>query len=132
MTPKAQLDPTAKPAIPNSARRFWERARLPYNLALIATVIFWIAISWPHFRPAMTLSSLAKLAILALIANVLYCAAYLADLAIQHLPNAARLRWILFSLGTLAAVFAESYWINDEIYPEFAHAILILRSLTQC
>jgi len=114
---------------------FWEPRRLLYNLALIATAIFWGAESWPHFRPALSFNFFWHLLILALLANVCYCAAYILELAIQQLPDAkrGRARWILFTLGTLLAMFIESYWINDEIYPAFPHAVIILlRSTLQC
>lgn len=119
----------------SAAARFWERGRLFYNLVLIATAIFWIVSSWPHFRPALTLASLGKVLILALLANLCYCAAYCLDLAIQQLPNAKwrRFRWILWLLGTLFAMVIASYWINDEIYPDFPNAaIVFLRSVTLC
>jgi hypothetical protein len=77
----------------------------------------------------MTWSSLGIVTVLALLANLCYCAAYLADLAIQNLlPNFAwnRSRWAIWSLGTLFAIVLESYWINDEIYPYVNHAASLL------
>jgi hypothetical protein len=102
------------------AARFWEPRRILYNAILTAVAIFWIAISWPHFRPALTLSALAPMAVLALLANLCYCAAYFPDLHLQVLLSPAslrRFRWTLFIFGTLFAMLLESYWINDEIYP---------------
>src|ERR1700685_1856863 len=105
----------------SSAARFWEPRRAFYNFILAATAIFWTIMTWPHFRSAIALSSLAKLFVLALFANLGYSAVYLADLGIQHLPDLSRhrYRWILFALGTVFAIMIESYWINDEIYPDF-------------
>lgn len=102
------------------AIRFWEPRRLVYNFVLMAVVIVWLVATWPHFRVALTLSSLLLLAILALIANVCYCAAYLVDIPMQRsFPNivSRRLRWGLWSLGTLFAIVLANYWIADEIYP---------------
>ena len=102
------------------ALRFWEPRRLVYNLVLAAVVVTWIVATWPHFRPALTPSSLLLLAVLAFLANVCYCAAYLVDLPTQHtsLSNIwKRRRWILWLLGTLLAIVAANYWIADEIYP---------------
>lgn len=100
--------------------RFWELRRLFYNLLLAAIVITWIAASWPHFRPILNLHSLLLLAILALIANACYCAAYLVDISLLSSPLAEawiRHRWILWLLGTLFAILLANYWIADEIYP---------------
>jgi hypothetical protein len=100
--------------------RYWELRRIFYNLALAAVVIIWIAASWPHFRPAFTLVPLLQLLVLALIANVFYCAAYFVDLPMQFSSLRAlwtRGRWALWVLGTLFAILFENYWIADEIYP---------------
>ena len=117
----------------STAARFWERGRVSYNLALTVTAIVWFA-RWPHVTHAMKLSDVGRLMVLALLANVCYCAAYLIDLAIQQLPNVqwSRYRWIVFALGTLFAVLLESYWINDEIYPDFIHAASTLLRSPRC
>jgi len=107
--------PTAPAAIFPDALRFWEPRRILYNLALTAVAAFCVVSTWPHFRPAFTL-----LAVLALLANVCYSAAYLVDLPMQasDLREAwKRRRWILLLGGTLFAMFIEFYWIGDEIYP---------------
>lgn len=106
------------------AARFWEPRRLIYNAVLLAIVAAWVATSWPHFRPALTLESLGIMTVLALLANVCYCAAYLVDIGAQtaekETPGGTgleKLRWGLWVLGTLLAVLFENYWIADEIYP---------------
>jgi hypothetical protein len=94
---------------------------LLYNALLCLVVAAWVIATWPHFRPAMTLQSLLLLALLGLIANLCYCAAYLIDLPMQGLaPGVAfwsRQRWALWSIGTLFAIVLANYWIVDEIYP---------------
>ncbi len=105
------------------AIRFWEPRRLVYNIVLTAVALVWLAATWPHFRPALTLPSLLLLAILALLANVCYCAAYLVDIPMQRssLSGVWRSRrWGLWVLGTLIAIVLANYWIADEIYP-FVH-----------
>jgi len=102
------------------AIRFWEPRRLIYNLVLAVVVVVWLVASWPHFRPAFTLHSLLLLSILALLANVCYCVAYLVDIPMQSMSAGValkRLRWGLWVLGTLFAILFENYWIVDEIYP---------------
>ena len=102
------------------AIRFWEPRRLVYNLILAVVVVVWLVASWPHFRPVFTLHSLLLLSILALLANLCYCAAYLVDLPMQSLSVGdalRRQRWGLWVIGTLFAIVFENYWIADEIYP---------------
>jgi len=125
--------PTQSPAPPQSplapfralladAIRFWELRRVFYNLALSVVVVVWLVVTWPHFRPALTLTSLFLFAILALLANACYCAAYFVDIPMQHSAIAAvwrRRRWVLLLAGTLFAILLENYWIADEIYPDF-------------
>ena len=104
------------------AIRYWEPRRVIYNFVLIAVTVAWVAGTWPHFRPALTLSSLTPMAVLALLANVCYCAAYIVDFAMQHSSLDSlwrRRRWILWLIGTLFAIVLASYWIADEIYPDF-------------
>ena len=99
---------------------YWERRRLWYNLALVALTNAWIVFTWPHFRPAFTLDSLLKLAVLATLANVCYCAAYLVDLPVQQSSfreGWRQRRWLLWLLGTVFALVFGYYWIADEIYP---------------
>ena len=103
------------------AARFWEPRRMVYNAILTAIVLLWLVLTWPHFRPAMTLSALVAMLVLAFFANVCYCAAYGAELALQPLVSNStrnRWRWVLWTAGTLFAIVFENYWIADEIYPD--------------
>lgn len=102
------------------AARFWEPRRIVYNLVLTVVALIWIVASWPHFRPGMTLKSLGIMTVLALLANVCYCAAYVAEIPLLGLSLGAarnRGRWGIWALGTLLAILFENYWIADEIYP---------------
>ena len=104
------------------AARFWEPRRLIYNFILAVVTATWLIATWPHFRPAMTLTSLFLLSILALIANACYSAAYFVDIPLQSSSTGAsrnRFRWGLWILGTLFAFVLANYWIADEIYPDF-------------
>ncbi|HKV23894.1 MAG TPA: hypothetical protein VJN93_04825 [Candidatus Acidoferrum sp.] len=123
--------PSPQPGSPSSTFRsfllsslhFWEPRRILFNLILLLVVILWVALSWPHFLPALTLSTLLPLCVLALVANVCYCAAYLVDLPVQFSALTSRLhrfRWALWTLGMLIAILLANYWIADEIYP-FVH-----------
>ena len=104
----------------DDAIKFWEPRRIPYNLVLTAVTIVWFTLDWPHFRPGFNLQMLLALLILAGLANICYCAAYLVDIPLQHSSFRAvwrRRRWWLWLAGMLFAALLASYWVNDEIYP---------------
>jgi len=104
----------------DEAVRFWEPRRILYNLVLTAITVFWFVLGWSHFRPGLNLQMLLAFLILAGIANICYCAAYLVDVPLQYSSFQAawrRRRWWLWLAGVLFAVLLASYWINDEIYP---------------
>jgi len=103
------------------AIRYWEPRRVVYNVALTAVVIVWVWLTWPHFRNALTVSSLPILIVLGLLANACYCAAYLVDIPIRRWSHIGawwqRARPGLWVVGTLFAALLANYWIADEIYP---------------
>ena len=104
----------------SGAARYWESRRILYNVVLCAVALGWIVATWPHFRPAIAMSSVLPIGVLALLANLCYCAAYPAEALLQLcVSSGARGRWRLaiWITGTLLAVVLEYYWIGDEIYP---------------
>lgn len=104
----------------DDALRYWEPRRILYNLGLAAVVLGWVALTWPHFRPALGLQALTLLSVLAVLANLCYCAAYLVDLPLQYSSFRTawrRRRFALWLAGMLFAALLASYWIADEIYP---------------
>jgi uncharacterized membrane protein YhhN len=111
--------PTVGGAV-NDAARFWEPRRLVYNSVLMLATISWLLATWPHFRPMLKMSTFVLLAVLAMLANLCYSAAYLLDVPLQLSSLATiwkRRRWILWLAGTAFAVALANYWIADEIYP---------------
>src|ERR1700687_728585 len=81
---------------------YWERRRIVYNAVLISVVAGWLICTWPHFREALTWSSLGKMLILGVIANLCYSAAYLADVPAQKSSFREvwqRRRWSLWLAG---------------------------------
>lgn len=109
---------------------YWERRRLVYNLVLAAVVATWVVGTWPHFRPALNPQALVLLLVLAVAANLCYCAAYLVDLPLQS--SSLRSRWLkwrfgLWLAGMLLALLLADYWIADEIYPYVAPPALSSR-----
>ena len=103
------------------AAQFWEQRRIWYNAVLLLVVVLWVAVTWPHFRPAMNWVAFGKMTILALLANLCYCAGYVSEGFIQPLlPKEfwRRARWAVWLAGMLLAILFSNYWIADEIYPD--------------
>ncbi len=98
------------------AARFWERGRIFYNAILTAIVLLWVVLTWPHFRPALSLSPLVAMLVLALLANVCYSVAYVIEILFLRNAPSRRWRWAVWVVGTLFAILLENYWIADEIY----------------
>lgn len=109
-----------------NAMHFWEPRRIWYNAVLFMIVMLWLALTWPHFRPALNWLDFGRMCVLALLANVCYSAAYLAEFFIQGtLPSKywRRVRCAIWILGMLIAIVFSNYWIADEIYPDVAHQV---------
>ena len=88
----------------SDAIAYWEPRRLLYNGALLVVVIGAFVAGWPVSRRAIEGQSALVLFVLAVLANVAYCAAYLPDLAMQHSSFRAswlRVRWALLVIGIL-------------------------------
>jgi hypothetical protein len=84
-------------------------------------VAVWVARTWPAFRPAVVAPHFPELVVLAGLANLCYCTAYLVEFAFPRSSSARdgwrRRRWVLWVAGTLFALAIAQYWIGDEIYP---------------
>src|SRR3989442_5124620 len=62
------------------ALRYWELRRLVYNFVLGVVVVAHFASAWPASMSVLKVENLLGLFILAVLANVAYCAAYVAHL----------------------------------------------------
>jgi hypothetical protein len=69
--------------IVTEALRFWEPLRIIYNLVLAAVFLTYFALAWPTSREQVTLDGVLFLFVLAVLANICYCAAYLGDVFVQ-------------------------------------------------
>jgi ABC-type nickel/cobalt efflux system permease component RcnA len=88
------------------AIKFWEPWRIVYNLALAAVVILYFALAYPSSKATITVDFCLGLFLMAVIANVAYCAAYVVDIFAQASGFRdvwRRARKILFIIGTLFA-----------------------------
>jgi hypothetical protein len=99
--------------ITTDAIRYWEPRRLLYNavLALIVGVYFCRAL--PESRAAVTVDGILGLFVLAVFANLCYCAAYIVDLFAQFSGFRSlwlRWRWLLLALGiTFAGIITRFF-----------------------
>ena len=88
------------------AIRYWEIRRIAYNLILAVIVILVFMSHWPESRSSLSANLIQGLFILAVLANVAYCAAYVVDVVAQHSAFQTtwkRYRWVLFVVGVVFA-----------------------------
>jgi hypothetical protein len=90
----------------SDAIRFWERGRILYNLALTAIVVLHFVSAYPSSRKVLSVNFGLGVFLLAVVANVAYCAAYLVDVFAQSSAFRdvwRKYRWLLLALGTTFA-----------------------------
>jgi hypothetical protein len=63
--------------------RYWEPRRLVYNGVLALVVLVHSFVAWPSLRDRLSLDLALGVFFLAVLANVCYCAAYVADVFVQ-------------------------------------------------
>ena len=88
------------------AIRYWEPLRLAYNLALAIVVVAYFWRGYPASKLAVSLNLAFIIFILAVVANIAYCAAYVVDVFAQasgYCEMWRKHRWMLFAIGTLFA-----------------------------
>lgn len=96
-----------------TAIRYWEPLRVVYNIVLAAVVAIYFGWAWPASNHALTTDSILVLFLLAVLANVAYCAAYVVDVFAQmsgfrELWMSAR--WVVFVIGlAFAAVLTRFF-----------------------
>ena len=89
-----------------AAIRYWEPRRLIYNVVLAAIVLAYFSLAYPMSRSKISLDFVLMLFLLAVLANVAYCAAYLVDIFVSASGYRAlweKYRWIIFVVGLLFA-----------------------------
>jgi hypothetical protein len=88
------------------AIRYWEPRRVLYNVVLAAIVGFYFFAGYPASRQSLTVDEILLVFLMAVLANVAYCAAYLPDVVAQSsglLETWRRYRWIVLVIGLLFA-----------------------------
>jgi hypothetical protein len=89
-----------------SAIAYWEPRRLLYNAMLLAVVVTSFSLAPSASRRALSFELFEQLYLLAVLANVAYCAAYAVDVAALLSGFRAtwlRRRWVLLAVGMLFA-----------------------------
>jgi len=100
----------------SNAIRYWEPRRLIYNLGLTTVVIAHVAATWPASKALLGWDVALGLFMLAVLANVVYCAAYAVDLFVQFSGSKTawlRWRWVLLLIGcAFACVIAHFFMLG--------------------
>lgn len=102
-----------------SAIGFWEPMRVVYNSVLTTVVVGFLVAFWPGAREYITWLQVPRMIVLAVMANVCYCAAYPVDLFVQYSGFRSAwmgLRWVLFLIGTLFAAALASLIMADLVF----------------
>jgi hypothetical protein len=84
------------------ALRYWEPRRIAFNAVLALIVLGYFVANWPHSRTVVSFEGVLFVFILAVLANMCYCAAYLGDVFVQLSglrETWRRVRWFLFLIG---------------------------------
>ncbi len=88
------------------AIRFWGPRRLVYNAALAVVVLIHFGIDYRTAKGSLSINLALFVFLLAVMANVAYCAAYLVDIFAQvsgYREEWRKYRWVLFIIGTVFA-----------------------------
>jgi hypothetical protein len=107
------MDGTSLRDYTTQAIRYWEPRRVLYNLLLVAVVVVTFSLNLPLSKAAITIDSVLWLFLLAVLANVAYCAAYIVDIFVQASAfhdQWQQFRWLLFTLGVAFAAVLARYF----------------------
>lgn len=97
----------------SDAIRFWEPLRIAYNGVLAGIVVLCFVRGYPGSKAMVTFDSFLLFFVLAVLANVAYCAVYVVDVFVQasaYRELWRRVRWILFAVGLVFASILTRFW----------------------
>ena len=89
-----------------AAIRYWEPRRLIYNMVLAGVVLMYFGMSYPGSKSTISVDFVLFLFLLAVLANVAYCAAYPVDVFVSasgYRDQWKKYRWVVFMIGVLFA-----------------------------
>jgi hypothetical protein len=95
------------------AIRYWEPRRIVYNLVLMGVVLACFVVALPLSKGIISLNFALVLFMMAVLANVAYCSAYVVDLFAQisgFRELWQKYRWLLFLVGMIFAGIITRFW----------------------
>lgn len=97
----------------SDAVRYWEPRRILYNCVLLGVVAAVYCVNLPKAKTDLSFDALQAAFVLAVLANIAYCAAYVVDVIAQltaHRLVWLRFRWALLVIGlAFASVLANFF-----------------------
>ena len=103
------------------ALRYWEPRRLVYNGVLAAIVLWYFSAARPESAQGLSLNGFLFVVLLAVLANVAYCAVYPVDVFVLisgFREVWLKVRWVLLAVGTLFAAIITRFWSLAFFSPE--------------
>jgi hypothetical protein len=100
------MDTSALRESATDAIRYWEPRRIAYNLVLAVVVLAYFWIGYPASKSGIAVDEILVVFLLAVGANVAYCAVYVVDLFAQasgYRDQWRKHRWTLWLIGTVFA-----------------------------
>ena len=97
----------------STAIRYWEPRRLLYNFVLAVVVAAHIISGWPSSKESLHFNGLLFLFVLAVLANVAYCTAYVMDIVVQmsgFRDAWLGMRWTLLVIGLAFAAILTHFF----------------------
>jgi len=95
------------------AIRYWEPRRLIYNAVLAAIILIYFGLNYPASKSILSINFVLSVFLLAVLANVAYCAAYPVDVfvsASNYREEWRKYRWIVFIIGlSFAAIITRFF-----------------------
>lgn len=88
------------------AIRYWEPRRILYNVFLAAIVVVYFVRGYPASKQALNFNEILLVFLMAVLANVAYCAAYVPDVVVQSSGLSEtwrKYRWIVLAIGIVFA-----------------------------
>lgn len=102
---------------------YWEPRRLVYNAVLALIVVVYFAINWPYSPTVVSFEGVLLVFVLAVLANICYCAAYLADVFVQvsgFRESWRTWRWIVLVVGIAFAAIITRWFAMSFFTPHHA------------
>lgn len=103
-----------------AAIRYWEPRRLIYNFVLAGIVLIYFGLNYSTSRSKISFDFALLLFLLAVLANVAYCAAYPVDIFVSasgYREQWLKYRWIIFVIGLLFAATITRFFALGMFHP---------------